>query len=81
MPCSYTHYQEYTLDTTFASILIRNFFYLSTIPHKSFMYDWYPRGALLMEIGEHEAAMKLVAMNVLDAGIKRGKEKLILFKL
>ena len=45
------------------------------------MYDWYPRGALLMEIGEHEAAMKLVAMNVLDAGIKRGKEKLILFKL
>jgi hypothetical protein len=45
------------------------------------MYDGYPRGALLMEIGEHEAAMKLVAMDVLDAGVKGGKEKLVLLKL
>ena len=34
-----------------------------------------------MEIGKHEAAMKLVAVNMLDTGIKGGKEKLVLLKL
>ena len=34
-----------------------------------------------MEVGEHMAAMKLMAMNVLDASIEGGKEKLILLKL
>lgn len=45
------------------------------------MYDGYTRGALLVEIGEYEAATKPMAMNVLDTGIKGGKEKLVLLKL
>lgn len=45
------------------------------------MYDGHPGGALLVEIGEHEAAMKLVAVNVFNASIEGGKEKLVLLKL
>ena len=33
-----------------------------------------------MEIGEHEAAIKLVAVNVLDTAIEGGKKKLVLLK-
>ena len=54
---------------------------MSILLHESLVYDGYPRGALLMEIGKHEAAMKLVAVNMLDTGIKGGKEKLVLLKL
>ena len=45
------------------------------------MDDGYSRGALLVKVGEHVAAMKPVAVDVLDTGIKRGKEKLVVLKL
>ena len=34
-----------------------------------------------MKVGEHMAAMKFVAVDVLDTSVKRGKEKLVVFKL
>ena len=34
-----------------------------------------------MKVGEHEATMKLMVVDVFDTGIKSGKEKLVLFKL
>lgn len=45
------------------------------------MDDGHSRGALLVDVGEHLAAVKLMTMDVLDTGIERGKEKLVLFEL
>ena len=45
------------------------------------MNDGHPRGALLVKVGEHVAAVKLMAVDVLDTSIQRGKEKLVVLKL